>query len=322
MPDVEKMAATPTIRGRYVYVTTSGFIGDQGHYQGHLVTVDTKKGVSHVFNSLCSDKKRLLGPTPGQSNYCAAIQSGLFGRGQGVTDPRGAVYVVSGNGPWNGRTTWGDTIMKLNPSGTRLLDSYTPTDQSYLNGSDLDLGSTGPAILPPIRSGGKTYHLLVQGGKGPAREGDSGAALRLLNRDNLRGTGSPGHLGGDLAVASTPGGDEVLTAPAVWSHAGYPWVFYANGGGMAAYSVSRSGGAWHLRQMWSNGDGGTTPILHNGVLYVLRDGRLTAYNPASGATLWSGAFGSVHWEYPLVTSGKLFVTDNDGHITAYRIAHR
>jgi hypothetical protein len=212
--------------------------------------------------------------------------------------------------------------MKLNPSGTRLLDSYTPTDQSYLNGSDLDLGSTGPAILPPIRSGGKTYHLLVQGGKGPAREGDSGAALRLLNRDNLSGTGSPGHLGGDLAVASTPGGDEVLTAPAVWSHAGYPWVFYANGGGMAAYSVSRSGGAWHLRQMWSNGDGGTTPILHNGVLYVLRDGRLTAYNPASGATLWSGAFGSVHWEYPLVTSGKLFVTDNDGHITAYRIAHR
>jgi outer membrane protein assembly factor BamB len=321
MPDVEKMSATPTVHGRYVYVTTSGFIGDQGHYEGHLVTIDTKKGVSHVFNSLCSNVTALLEPASGASSSCPFVQSGLFGRGQGAVDPvNGAVYVVSGNGPWNGRTNWGDSILKLNPAGTRLLDSYTPTDQAYLGSTDEDLGSTGPALLPSLKVGGTTYHLLVQGGKGPASPGDNGAALRLLNRDNLSGKRAPGQLGGDLADATAPGGSEVLTAPAVWSHNGTPWVFYANDSGVAAYRVTHAGGSWHLEVAWRQGTGGTTPILHKGVLYVLHNGGITAYDGASGAVRWSGAFGPVHWQYPLVANGRLFATDNNGHLTAYAIS--
>jgi outer membrane protein assembly factor BamB len=319
MPDVEKISATPVVHGRYIYVTTSGFIGDQGHYEGHLVTVDTKRNTSHVFNSLCSNITTLLGPSSGAGNYCPYVQSGLFGRGQGVTDPvNGDVYIVSGNGPWNGHTNWGDSIMKLNPAGTRLVDSFTPTDQAYLNGSDLDLGSTGPGILPPLRFGGKTYHLLVQAGKGGVSPG-GGAAIRLLNRDNLSGTGQVGRIGGDLADAIAPGGSEVLTAPAVWHHGGKALVFYANDSGIAAYRVTRSNGSWHLGTVWSKGTGGTTPIIHNGVLYVLHDGGMTAYDPATGAVRWSGPFGPVHWEYPLVTNGKLFATDENGKVTAYAI---
>ncbi|PZS05520.1 MAG: hypothetical protein DLM70_06320, partial [Chloroflexi bacterium] len=216
MADVEKMSATPTISGRYLYVTTSGFIGDAGHYQGHLVTIDLTSGHTRVFNSLCSNIHRLLGPRVGSGNYCVAEQSGLFGRGQGTVEPRTRdVYVVSGNGPWNGRTEWGDTILKLDPSGAKLLDSFTPTNQAGLASADADLGSSGPAILPDIRQGGKTYHLLIQAGKGPACASCSGAALRLLNRDNLSGRAGPGHLGGDLSDAQAPGGSEVLTAPAV-----------------------------------------------------------------------------------------------------------
>ena len=45
--------------------------------------------------------------------------------------------------------------------------------------------------------------------------GCDGAVLRLLNRDNLSGKGSPGNLGGDLQSLPAPGGCEVLTAPAV-----------------------------------------------------------------------------------------------------------
>jgi outer membrane protein assembly factor BamB len=321
MPDVEKISPTPTVHGHYVYVSTSGFIGDQGHYQGHLVTINTGKNSAHIFNSLCSNVKTLLGPTPGASNYCPYVQSGLFGRGQGVVDPVNEdVYIVSGNGPWNGRTNWGDSIMKLSPSGSTLVDSYTPTDQAYLNDNDLDLGSTAPAILPAVKVGGKTYHLLVQGGKGPLASGSGGAALRLLNRDNLSGRGAPGQLGGDLADAAAPGGDEVLTAPAVWKHNGVPWVFYANNSGISAYRVTHSGSAWHLSVAWSSRTGGTTPILKKGKLYVLHDGGITIYNAATGAVAWSGSFGPIHWEYPLVTHGTLFATDNNGTVTAYRIS--
>ncbi len=319
MPDVEKVSSTPFVHGRYVYVATSGFIGDQGHYQGHLVTIDTKTNTAHVFNSLCSNITTLLGPTSGAANYCPFVESGLFGRGQGVRDPvNGDVYIVSGNGPWNGRTNWGDSVLKLNPAGTRLLDSFTPTDQAYLEGSDLDLGSTTPGVLPPLRVGGQTYHLLVQAGKGPASPG-SGAAIRLLNRDNLSGTGQVGRLGGDLADVTAPGDTAVLTAPAVWSHGGQAWAFYANDSGIAAYRVTHSNGVWHLGTVWSKGTAGTTPIIHKGALYVLHNSGITVYDPATGAIKWSGPFGPVHWEYPLVTHGRLFATDEHGKVVAYAI---
>jgi outer membrane protein assembly factor BamB len=322
MPDVEKMASPLTIGPGYLYATTSGFIGDQGHYEGHLVAIKLSSGKGHVFNSLCSNIRRLLGPRQGSSNYCADVQSGLFGRGQGVVDPvNHDVYVVSGNGPWNGHTNWGDSILKLDPSGAHLLDTYTPTNQNDLNNQDQDLGSTGPALLPPMRSGGRTYHLLVQGGKGPACGNCDGAALRLLNRDNLSGRNGPGHLGGDLAITPAPGGCEVLTAPAIWKGPSFPVVVYANDCGTAGYRVTApSAGHFRLKRIWSTGRGGTTPVVHGGVLYTARDGNLTAYNPANGTVLGStAAIGGIHWEYPLVVGKRLYISDNAGHVFAFAV---
>lgn len=322
MPDMEKMASTPTVGNGYLYATTSGFIGDQGHYEGHLVSVNLRTGRANVFNSLCSNIHRLLGPRRGTANYCSAVQAGLFGRGQGLVDPVSHdVYIVSGNGPWNGRTNWGDTIMKLNAAGTRLLDAFTPMNQADLNQSDQDLGSTGPALLAPVSQGGHSYHFLVQGGKGPACGSCSGAAIRLLNRDNLSGHGGPGHLGGDLQDLQTPGGDEVLTAPAVWKWHGQIWVFYVNGSGTAGYRLFSTGhGAFRLRRMWSNGNGGTTPKLSAGVLYVASSGSIRAYNPGTGQLrAQAGGIGGIHWEYPLIAGGRLFITDQSGHVTAFSI---
>lgn len=322
MPDVEKMSATATIAHGYLYVTTSGFIGDQGHYEGHLVTIKLSTGATHIFNSLCSNVRVLLGPTPGRSNYCSYVQSGLFGRGQGVTDPlNGSVYVVSGNGPWNGRTNWGDTIMKLDPSGSRLLDAYTPTDQAYLSQTDQDLGSTGPALLPTIKSGGHTYHLLVQGGKGPTCDGCGGTALRLLNRDNLSGKGGPGHLGGDLATATAPGGCEVLTAPAVRRINGVGWIFYANSCGSAAYRVAGpTHGAFRLVQVWSSHVSGTTPVVAGNALYIAGGAGLNALSPTTGAVLSHVGAGDIHWEYPLVLGNRLYLTNQDAQVMAFSIS--
>jgi hypothetical protein len=321
MPDVEKVAANPTISGHYLYVPTSGFIGDQGHYEGHLVTIDLRTGRSHVFNTLCSNITQLLGPRPGSANYCPEVKSGLFGRGEAVVDPVAPhdVYIVSGNGPWNGRTDWGDSVLKLDPSGSHLLDSYTPTNQQSLANGDLDLGSTGPALLPAVKLHGHTYHLLVQGGKGPACDSCSGVALRLLNRDNLSGQHGLGHLGGDLQDVQSPGGSEVLTAPAVWKKDGAIWVFYANDSGVAAYRLSAAGSRFSLSTVWTSGTGGSTPVLAGGVLWVARGGGLNAYGPMTGHLLLHISIGDIHWQYPLIVGNTLYIADQSRQVTAYRI---
>lgn len=326
MPDIEKTAATPTIKNGYLYITTSGFIGDAGHYQGHLVTINLSTGKSQVFNSLCSNIRRLLAASSSKKNYCASEKSGLFGRGQGVVDPiTHDVYVVSGNGPWNGHTNWGDTVMKLDPSGSKLLDAFTPTNQKQLESTDADLGSTGPAILPTVHVGGHAYHLLVQGGKGAACDSCSGVAIRLLNRDNLSGKGGPGHLGGDLNDTQSPCGNEVLTAPAMWkSPQGAIWVYYANDCGLAGYRLTGSSlKTFALARSWNVGTGGTTPVVHSGVVYVARGGHVAGYSTAQhNQVLDISGIGDIHWEYPLVTGNRLFISDQSGSVSAFSIGAR
>lgn len=321
-PDVEKVSATPVAANGYLYVATSGFIGDAGHYEGHLVTINLRTAHANVFNSLCSNIARLLSTNPSAPNYCPDVRSGMFGRGEAAIDPLTRhVYVVTGNGPWNGRTNWGDSILELNPAGDRLLATYTPTDQAYLDGSDLDLGSTGPAILPTVRGGNRTYHLLVQGGKGAACPSCGSPVLRLLNRDALGGRGGTGRLGGDLQTIPEPGGCEVLTAPAVWHNRPHGiWVLYVNDCGAAGYRLVIRDGQPRLRREWTLPKGGTTPVVHDGFLWIARSGSIAAYRPYSGAMVWQASgLGPVHWEYPLVAGHRLFMSDENGHLSAYSI---
>lgn len=316
MPAVEKISAQPTIGNGRLYVTTSGFIGDQGHYEGHIVSIDLKTGHTGVFNTLCSNIHHILA----QSD-CSSVESALFGRGQAEIDPvTHDIWIVTGNGPWNGSTNWGDSVLKLDPTGTHLLDSFTPTNQQSLADSDQDLGSTAPALLPPIRQNGQTFLLMVQGGKGPACGSCSGVALRLLNRKNLSGQGGPGHLGGDLQDIQAPGGCEVLTAPAVWKSNGRIWVFYANDCGTAGYRLSSpSPGRFRLTRVWSDGAAGTTPVMHGGRLYIAQSGGILMRDPTTGNLLARGNLGNVHWQYPLITGTRLYISDQEGHLSAYRV---
>ncbi len=321
MPDAEKIAATPTLVGNHLYVTTSGFF-DTGHFEGHLVTIDLSTGKATVFNTLCSDIPQLLGNDPSAANYCPEVFSGLFGRGEGAVDPiTHDVFLVTDNGPWDGKTLWGDSVLELDPSGATLLDSYTPTDQQWLDDHDLDLGSSGAAILPTLSSGGRTYHLLVQAGKGPSCSTCHGAVVRLLNRDNLSGQGGPGHLGGDLQDVKSPGGCEVISAPAVWkSPAGQVWVYYEDGCGFAGYRISISHGKPHIAISWSIRDVGSTPVMDHGILF-LGQGDVSAYDPETGRVLATvTGTGPNHWQYPLVVGNQLFITDQTGHVAAYSIA--
>jgi Chitobiase/beta-hexosaminidase C-terminal domain/PQQ-like domain len=92
--------------------------------------------------------------------------SGVWMSGAGpAVDGNGNVYLATGNGDWNGTTDYGDSILKLGPPANgnfTVLDYFTPYDQGALNSGDVDLGSGGLVLLPPLSSG---KVLLAQQGK-------------------------------------------------------------------------------------------------------------------------------------------------------------
>jgi hypothetical protein len=177
-PEHEQMSTALNLVAHDVLATMVGYGGDAPPYQGKVVALDRGSGrIEHVFNSLCSNRRKIINPSS-----CPSQRSAIWGRAGAVVDPgTHRVYATTGNGPFNGRTDWGDSVVELAPAAGRLLRHFTPTDQQRLNATDADLGSTSPALLPAPRGGSKARYLL-QGGKD--------AKLRLLN---LRSscTGSP-----------------------------------------------------------------------------------------------------------------------------------
>jgi outer membrane protein assembly factor BamB len=291
-PTHEKIGGALNISGGSVVVVTGGYIGDAPPYQGHVVMIDRATGrITRVWNSLCSNRHGLMRP-----GSCPASDSAIWARSGAVIEPgSGRILVATGNGPFNGRTDWGDSVLELSPSASRLLHNWTPRDQARLDATDTDLGSTAPALVSVAG-----YRLAVQGGKD--------GQLHLLDLNALNGTrgGAGSRLGGELEDVSSPRGGEVLTAPAVWSHGGRVYVFVADGSGTAAYTV-RVGGKPRLVTAWQNGSAGTSPVVAGGLLYVYEElqGRLNVYDPTGGRLLRSLPAAPGHWSSPIVMGGRI-----------------
>lgn len=314
MPESEKESSSLNAANGYVYVTTAGYPGDAPPYQGHVVAINLESGAVNVFNSLCANVTHVLAP-----GECSADQTGLWTRAGVTVDPvTGNLFTTTGNGPFDARQNWGNTVLELAPGAARLLDTYTPSNEVALSDSDTDLGSSAPALLPRL-GGTSTPLLAVQVGKD--------GILRLLNRENLSGQGGPGHLGGSLQTIQAPGGCAVLTQPAVWSDpTGQVWLLVSNGCGMAGYQVTVSNGTPRLRQAWSIGQGATSPVVANGVLYAASSGAVVALDPTSGQQLWSsaessagGSIGQIHWESPIVVNGRVYCADEGNRVSAYGV---
>lgn len=294
-PTREKIASALNISRGSLIAVTGGYYGDAPPYQGHVVVIDRGNGrITHVWNSLCSNRHYLLDP-----RSCPASDSAIWGRAGAVIEPgTERILVATGNGPFNGSTNWGESTLELTPDGSRLLHNWTPTNQDQLSSSDTDLGSTSPAVLPAV--GG--YRLAVQGGKD--------GMLRLLNLNRLDGTrgGAGPRLGGEVQDISSPGGDQVITAPAVWSHAGGVYVFVADNSGTAAYRL-RVGSRPRLAPVWQNGSPGTSPVLAGGLLFVYDEqgGALKIYDPTGGRLLRSLAAAGGHWSSPIVVGGRIIL---------------
>jgi outer membrane protein assembly factor BamB len=304
-PTHEKITSALNINGSSVVATTGGYIGDAPPYQGHLVMIDRRSGkITAVLNTLCSDIHHLINPP----SRCGFSDSAIWSRAGAVIEPgTRRMLVATGNATFNGSTAWGDSVLEISADGRRLLHKWTPANQAVLARQDTDLGSTSPALLPPLDG----FRLAVQGGKDEH--------LHVLDLDRLDGTtGGPGpRLGGELADLPAPGPDQVFTQPAVWTHAGRTYLFVADGAATAAY-VLKPGHPPRLALAWQHGTGGTSPVVAGGLLYVFDPGgRLNVYAPGTGAQLASLPAASGHWNSPIVAGGRVIlpVGNANDHLT-------
>jgi outer membrane protein assembly factor BamB len=281
----EKLTSSLNVSRGLVIATTGGYIGDAPPYQGHVVTMSEQTGrIAHVWNSLCSNRHALIVPAT-----CSSSDSAIWSRNGAAVDPaNGNLVVATGNAPFNGSTDWGDSVIVLSPDAARMLRHWTPTDQQQLNVTDADLGSTSPALL----DGGYA----VQGGKD--------AKLRLLQLHSLPGVNA--RTGGELQTVPTPGGSGLFSEPAVWKG---KWVFVATDGGTAAWLLK--GGRLHA--VWSNSNGGTSPVLAGNLLYVAGSGSVHVYVPTSGKEVANLPSGSVHWQSPVVADGHVAVAEGNAN---------
>jgi outer membrane protein assembly factor BamB len=292
-PRREKIGGALNLNGRYVIAVTGGYYGDAPSYQGHVALIDRSSGrVAHVWNSLCANRHRLIDPP----SSCPASDSAIWARAGAVVEPgSGKLLLATGNGPFNGATNWGDSVLELSPDARHVLQNWTPADQAQLNAQDLDLGSTAPALLPS--TGGS--RLAVQGGKD--------GHLFLIDLRRLNGTSHASRrLGGELQAIPSPNGGEVLTTPAVWQGGGRTYVFVANEGSTYAYTVS-GGSQPRLSEAWHAVAAGTSPLLAGGLLYIYNQfsGELNVRNPATGALLAALPAGRGHWSSPIVVGGRI-----------------
>jgi hypothetical protein len=88
------------------------------------------------------------------SIYCSTPNGqngGMWMSGRApVVDSSGNLYYATGNGDWDGVSSFGDSIIKLSTAGGVLtqMDYFTPDNYATLQADDLDLGSSGPLMIP------------------------------------------------------------------------------------------------------------------------------------------------------------------------------
>jgi hypothetical protein len=196
----ENPRAALLLSGGNVYLSW-GSACDDGPYHGWVLAYDAHKlGPSGVFNT-----------SP------ASTESGIWQSDAGIASDRdGAVYAVTGNGKFDasrGGADYGDSVLKLvfHNGALTVRDYFTPFDQDRLNRRDIDLGSSGPVLLPD--QSGPHPHLLVAAGKA--------GLVYLIDRDSMGGfhSGSNSH-----AVQTLQLGTGAFGAPAFWN--GH--LYYAN----------------------------------------------------------------------------------------------
>ena len=210
--------------------------------------------------------------------------SGVWGRGAIVKSPWGVLAQTADGAfdPESGR--WGNSVLQLTPN-LRLMDSYTPSNEEYINKKDFDLGSGSPLVFDYEK-----WTLIAVS----AKEG----VIYLLDAANLGGKDhrTPLYLSPRFSNdAARYGYNGMWGAMGTWVDAqGQRWLLapmmgppakdtvsrfkvrHGNvvNGSLMAFKVETQNGKPVLTPEWMSGDLDLpgVPVIANGVVYVLADG--------------------------------------------------
>lgn len=181
-------------------------------------------------------------------------------------DANGNVYVITGNGTFDGfgAQDWGDSFLRLT-ANLSISDFFTPFNQADLERFDLDLGSSAPLLLPDQAVG--PPHLLVGGGK----EG----RIYLINRDNMgqfRATDDAQIVQEVTGQLASGRGGALFTAPAYFNNTVY---FAANADVLKAFSLV-------------NGRLSTSPVARGSTTFGYPGAELTiSANGSTDGIVWA-----------------------------------
>jgi len=256
-----------------VWVGFGGLDGDCGPYHGWLVGVPTSgNGKERVYQ------------TP------SSREAGIWAPSGPAVDSSGHLYVAVGNGA-STSPPYDDSDSVLRLRDNHVVSLFAPTEWASENAADLDLGSTGPAI---VRGIGRTWIFA---------DGKAGNAYLL----------HPVHLGGIGGQAATLTGCESFGGTAFRGGTVYvPCV-----DGMRAVRI-RPGPS--LRVVWhSMATGfGSSPVLGGGALWAINEGRLIQLRPKNGHMVTSLRLGECpHFATPTLHRSLVLVGTMAG-VTAVR----
>jgi hypothetical protein len=255
-------------------------------------------------------------------------QGGIWmGGGAPAVDASNNLYMLTGNGNWDGMTEFGDSFLKLT-SNLSVADWFTPSDQSTLNSSDLDLGSGGAVILLDLPSA-PVRHLVLGGGKqGSGATGE----IFVLNRDSMGHNNSTD----SQVVQKFPAGGELFSTGAFWQNT----LFIAGvGGPLKAFSFNPVLGSFNTSSVPQSsntfGFPGATPAVSssgatNGIVWAIDNSLYcTPQSPGCGPAvlhaydaanvhneLWNSsqaggnrdrAGNPVKFTVPTVANGKVYI---------------
>lgn len=120
---------------------------------------DGSRGALVAFDAASLTQRAFWSATP------TGADGGIWQSGQGpAADADGNIYLMTANGTFDadrGGKNYGDSFVKLRLEGQNLVvkDYFTPCNQDHLRVTDLDLGSSGPLLIP------RNPPLVIGGGK-------------------------------------------------------------------------------------------------------------------------------------------------------------
>ena len=178
---VQKLTTSCIQRAALLLANNSVYMGFGSCHSGWLLAYNVSTlAQTGVFNA----SPNLNGEGP----YASA--GGVWmGGGGPVADSAGNIYITTGNGPWDGKTAFADSILKFSPS-LKLEDYFTPNDFQYLDCADGDLAAGGLLMIPgtgEVIAGGKQgkLYLVNSANMGKEQANDAGATQTIWFESDL-----------------------------------------------------------------------------------------------------------------------------------------